>query len=204
MATDKERHHPAARVADIDVGGIVVTTNCIAGVDVEGMRRLVENGVPIAEVARHFKVRRMHVQNLARENKWLTPRVVRQMRKELEKHQREVLRTTGGVADIADVKARIWDERGERLNERVFELVEQALEGVSEEKAKRLIQNPKGLLEIVDAGRKVTGLEKKDLQEVPRLAVNLQLLRAGRPIPISFQGVRESSASSVVDVEPVE
>lgn len=184
----------SVEITEIELpSGLMVKVSSNSAVDEDSMRVLIESGTGYAEVARLFKVSQQHVRQLAKKGGWLTPRVVGKMRREIEARQRESLQRNGKALDPAELKARIWEERGERMNEKAFAIVEAALDGVGPERAKKLIQNPLGLAHIVTAGRQVTGIEKKEADEAPRLAVNIGLLRSPRRV-----------AQSVVEAEVVE
>lgn len=183
--------------------GIQVSTKVRLKTDHEAMKSLVESGVPIAEVARQFKVSDQLVRRAAKDGGWLTPAVVGKMRRELEKKQAKVYRDTGVAADVATLKAQIWEERGEALNEKIYEIVKSAVEGITPEKARKLIQNPLGLAHMTTVARQITGQEKREAAEQPRLAVNIGLLGGVSPVPLQGAVSPDSRSSQVVEAETV-
>ena len=181
--------------------GIVVNTRVKLRTDKEAMRSLIESGVPFKDVAAQFKVKEAFVRKEAKNGGWLTPAVVGKMRRELEKKQSKAYRDTGAAADVATLKAQIWDERGEALNEKIYEIVREAVEGLTPERARRLIQNPLGLAHITTVVRQITGQERREAQEQPRLAVNIGLLGGSGPVAIAPAQESAHPGSRVGDVE---
>jgi two-component sensor histidine kinase len=93
------------------------------------------------------------------------------------------------------VKAQIWDERGDMLKEKTYEIVRAALDGVTPEAARRLIKNPLGLSHITTVVRQITGEEAKEAQEGTKVALNIGLLRSSRVL---------DAPAAVVEAELVE
>lgn len=173
--------------------GITVQGRVKLCTDFDSMRTLVESGMRVADVAKAFKVDVSLVKRKAKELGWLTPAAVGKMRKELAKKAEDTYRKTGKAADINAIKAEIWEDRGEALKEQTYEIVKAALEGVTPEKARKLIQNPLGLAHITTVVRQITGEEAREEDKRPALAVNIGLLRSSAPVPIQ--------AGPVIDVE---
>jgi len=148
--------------------------------DWAGMRSLYESGMGVGDIADHYKVTRQSVQQQARKESWVSPTKINKLRREIEAKQREVWKRSGKATDVAAVKAAIWDERGEHLKEKTYEIVKAALEGVSPEQAKRLIKNPLGLAHITTVARQITGEEAKEANEGAKVAINIGLLRSSR------------------------
>ena len=67
-----------------------------------------------------------------------------------------------------------------------YTLVEDALEEATSNKiAKELIQTPSDLKSIVDVARKVTGQDKREMEDQqPKMAINVAFLRSAGPVPI--------------------
>jgi hypothetical protein len=160
--------------------GISVKANARLSVDVNSLKSLVESGVPIADCAKHFKVSVALVRKYAKDGSWLTPSKVNSLRKRIEAEQAQNFRRTGAVVDINEVKAKIWKERSEHLKEKTYQIAKAALEGVSEERASRMIQNPLGLAHMTTVVRTITG-EQKEEEQQPVMAVNIGFLRSQRP-----------------------
>lgn len=150
--------------------------------DWAGMRSLYESGMSAKDIADHYKVTRQAVQQQARKEEWVSPTKINKLRREIEAKQRAVWKRSGKATDVAAVKAAIWDERGEHLKEKTYEIVKAALDGVTPDAAKRLIKNPLGLAHITTVARQITGEEAKEAQEGTKVAVNIGLLRSSRVI----------------------
>jgi len=150
--------------------------------DWPSIRLLAEKGVGYKTISRHFNgldptviAKRAHFEN------WLTPARERKMRRELKAKQKEALARNGQVRDPDTVMEEIWRDRQNRIDEKTFAIVEEALDGVDEETARTLIAEAKDLKTIMDVGRKVTGQEKRDAKEIdsgPKLALNVEFLRS--------------------------
>lgn len=169
--------------------GITVQNRVRLSTDFASMRTLVESGMPMNEVGRAFKVSPALVKRQAKLEGWMTPAAVGKMRRELARKQAEVYQRTGKAANVTEMKAKIWEERGEELKEKTFEIVRAALEGVSEESAKKLIKNPLGLMHITTVARQITGEEATEAAKGPQIAVNLAFLRSSQPVPVTADAV---------------
>lgn len=174
----------ALPILDVE-GGITVQNRVRLSTDFASMRTLIESGVSCADTAKAFKVDVSLVKRQARKEGWLTPAAVGKMRRELAQKSAEVYRKTGKAADVSTIKAQIWEDRGEKLRERTFEIVSAALNGVSDEFASKMIRNPKGLLEVVTATRLVTGETAAEATNGPQIAVNVGFLRSSQPVPVT-------------------
>jgi hypothetical protein len=170
-------------VIELD-NGICVNAKTRLNTDWASIKVLVESGVSPKDAAEHFKISVSSVKQRMAKEKWLTPSRVESLRKEIGRKQSRVFLQSGKAADVSTVKAEIWQERGEALREKTFNIVSAALGGVTEEAAKKMIKNPKGLLEIVTATRLVTGEEKADAQEGQKVAINIGFLRSHRPTDV--------------------
>lgn len=153
------------------------TTNLCT--DWQGMRTLYESGMSVKDIAKAYKVSHALIMRQARAEEWLSPTKINKLRREIEAKQRAVWKRSGKAADVAQIKAQIWDDRAESLKEKTYEIVKAALEGVSPEQAKHLIRNPLGLAHITTVVRQITGEEQKAAEAGPKLAVNIGLLRSG-------------------------
>ena len=165
-------------------GGITVNAHTRLSTDFASMRTLVESGVPLSQVAEAFKVSLSLVKQQARIERWMTPSKIATLRRELEAQQGAVFRRSGKTMDVAEIKARIWQERGEEQKEKIHQVVMQALDGVTEDVAKRLIRSPQGLLQIAQTARLITGEEDKAGQNTQQVAVNVNFLRSQRPTEV--------------------
>ena len=165
--------------------GVSVTVLGAQAYDWRSIRVLAEKGVPYAVIARHFKLPSANaIAVRAKREKWVTPRREAKMQRELLKRQTEALESTGEVRDPEEVMAEIWQERQRTLDEKAWNIVEGALNGVSEEMATGLIAEAKDLKTIVDVGRKVTGQDKRDAEDLergPTMAINVGFLRSTGP-----------------------
>lgn len=169
--------------------GISVQAGVRLGVDVAAMRTLVESGVAVKEVAKLFKLDVSYVKRRAKEEHWLTPAVVGKMRREIAQKQESIYKRTGKAANVCELKAQVWEDRGERLKEKTFEIVQAALEGVTPEKARKLIQNPLGLQHVTNVARQITGEEASEAAKGPQVAVNIGFLRSAQPVPVAADAV---------------
>ena len=82
---------------------------------------------------------------------------------------------------MEEAVALIWAERGERVNEMGYEVVERAMKALTEDEGRILsmIQSPKDLKDMVSVGRQVSGLEREDRKaEAPVLAIQIGGLRS--------------------------
>jgi two-component sensor histidine kinase len=149
----------------------------------------------VKDIAEHYKVSPQHVRQQARREDWVSPTKVNQLRREIEAKQRAIWKRSGKATDVAAVKAQIWDERGDMLKEKTYEIVKAALEGVTPAQAKNLIRNPLGLSHITTVVRQITGEEAKEAQEGTKVAVNIGLLRSSRVL---------DAPAAVVEAELVE
>ena len=158
--------------------GIKVNGRTNLCTDWAGMRSLYESGLSVKDIAEHYKVTPQMVQKQAKKEEWVNPTKINKLRREIEAKQRAVWKRSGKATDVAAVKAAIWDERGDHLKEKTYEIVKAALEGVTPAAAKRLIQNPLGLAHITTVARQITGEEAKEQVEGAKVAVNIGLLRS--------------------------
>lgn len=153
--------------------------------DWESIRMLAERGVAYIDIAKHFNgldpgliAKKAHSQD------WLTPSREVKMRKELQRKQKEAMARSGSARDPNDVMKEVWLDRQQRMDEKAWNIVEAALDGVSEEKAKDMILEAKDLKTIVDVGRKVSGKDLADAQEMdkgPTMAIAVGFLRSAGP-----------------------
>ena len=159
--------------------------------DWAGMRSLYESGMALQDIADAYKVGATLVRNQARKEDWVSPTKVNKLRREIEAKQRQIYKRSGRATDVAEVKARIWEDRSEHLKEKTYEIVKAALEGVTPEAAKRLIKNPLGLAHITTVARQITGEEAKEAEAGQKVAVNISLLRSCRvldaPEPLTLE-----------------
>ena len=103
------------------------------------------------------------------------------MQRELAERQRESLERGGEIREIDQVIEEIWVERQSRLDEKAFAIVEDALDSVDEEVRRDMITEAKDLKTVVDVARKVTGQDRRELEDResgPRLAINVGFLRS--------------------------
>jgi hypothetical protein len=171
--------------------GVKVNGMTRLSTDWAGMRSLYESGMALRDIADHYKVATNLVQRQAKLESWVSPTKVNQMRREIEAKQREVWKRSGKATDVAAVKAAIWEERGEQLKEKTFEIVRSALEGVTPEQAKKLIKNPLGLAHITTVARQITGEEAKEADSGTKVAVNIGLLRSCQVLDAPVIDVQE-------------
>lgn len=166
--------------------------------DWQGMRSLYESGMALRDIADAYKVSSTMVRAQARKECWVNPTKINKLRREIEEKQRSIWKKSGKASDVAAIKAQIWDERGEELKEKTYEIVRAALEGVTPESAKRLIKNPLGLAHITTVARQITGEEAKEAEAGQRVAVNIGLLRSAKvtdaPVTIDVEEVASSDA----------
>ena len=144
------------------------------------MRSLYESGMGTKDIAEHYKVSPQAVQQQARKESWVSPTKINKLRREIEAKQRAVWKRSGKATDVAAVKAAIWDERGDILKERTYEIVRAALDGVTPAQAKNLIKSSMGLMHLTTVVRQITGEEAKEAAEGAKVAVNISLLRSQR------------------------
>lgn len=171
--------------------GLTVNANVRCSTDWIGMKSLVESGVPILEVAKHFKVAPSLVKRKAQQEDWLTPSKVESLRREITAKQARIFKESGKSLDVNAVKAQIWKERTEQRNEKIHAIVMNALDGVDEEKAKKMIKSPLSLLHITQASRLITGEEQLEAA-APQTAVNISFLRSQRPVDVPVIDVEVS------------
>lgn len=164
--------------------GITVNAHTRLNTDWASIKALVESGVPIPHLAKEFKITRQAIQFRCKQEQWLSPHKVESLRKEIAAKQLKAFKQSGKVTDINELKASIWVERQETVKERTFNIVEQALEGVTPEKAAKMIQNPLGLMHITTVARLITGEEKADADSKPGMAINIGFLRSQRPTDV--------------------
>ena len=150
--------------------------------DWAGMRSLYESGMAVRDIADAYKVTGQMVRVQARKEEWVSPTKVNKLRREIEARQRAIWKRSGKATDVAAVKAAIWDDRGDALKERTYEIVRAALDGVTPEAARRLIKNPLGLAHITTVARQITGEEAKEAEAGTKVAVNIGLLRSSRVV----------------------
>lgn len=161
--------------------------------DWDAIRSLVEGGLSYVEAGELFGLKRSTICQRAKREGWLTPFVVGRMKAELSRKQRQQMRATGNAADVNELKAQIWQERGESLNEKAYKLIDEAMDAITPEQAKKLIKGAHDLRQVVELGRVVTGqtLDNKDgSQGVP--AINIAFLRP--------QAIDADSSASPIDV----
>lgn len=163
--------------------GIRVSSLGRVSVDKEAVRTLVESGVPFREIAETFKIGKEYIRSLAKENGWLTPSKVAKLRNEIGRKQSETLRRSGKPMDVATVKAQIWQERGEALKEKTYQIAKQALDGVTPDRARGFVQNPLGLAHLTTVVRQITGEQQAEDQK-PQMAVNIAFLRPCAPTDV--------------------
>jgi hypothetical protein len=149
-------------------------------IDKEAVRSLVESGVPLRDVAATFHVGREYIRDLVKKNGWLSPTQVSKMRTEIGKKQRTALARTGRPMDVTAVKAQIWQERGEALKEKTYQIAKAALDGVTPQRAAGFVQNPLGLAHLTTVVRQITGEQQAEDQK-PQMAVNIAFLRPSEP-----------------------
>tara|TARA_B100000287_G_scaffold164690_1_gene155349 strand:- start:1430 stop:1996 length:567 start_codon:yes stop_codon:yes gene_type:complete len=164
--------------------GVTMGVNppAVVGYDWPSIRVLAERGVPFAAIARHFNgLDPNTIAQRSQQDNWLTPRRERKMQKELAERQKQSLEKTGEVREITEVMEDIWVERQERINEKAFSMVEDALDSVGEEVIQDMITEAKDLKTVVEVGRKVTGQDRREHEEReqgPSLAINVGFLRS--------------------------
>ena len=107
--------------------GLTVNATTKPTLDWAGVRTFVESGVSYQDVAQTYKVSQQLIRKRSKDEAWLTPAVVESMRKEIAKKQKAHHARTGKAVDINQVKAQIWQERGERMRERSYEIIDAAL-----------------------------------------------------------------------------
>lgn len=150
--------------------------------DWDSIKVLAERGVAYSDIARHFKGLDVEMIRIrGREERWLCPTNDRRMRRELLAKQRAELAKSGTARDPSLVLQDIWLDRQQRMDEKAWNIVETALDGVTDENARDLIMEAKDLKTIVDVGRKVSGKDKADQAELnsgPSLALNIGFLRS--------------------------
>lgn len=152
--------------------------------DWPSIRTLAEAGVSYKEITKRFKgLNPNRISKQAKKENWLTPSRERKMRKELAEKQARALAQSGTHRDPVEVIDEIWEERGRRVNEMTYALVEEALEdAITNETGKGLIQSSSDLKSVVDVGRKVTGQDKREQEEQqPQMAINVAFLRSAGP-----------------------
>lgn len=171
--------------------GVKVNGMTRLSTDWAGMRSLYESGMAVRDIGEHYKVSANLIQRQAKKEEWVSPTKVNKLRREIEEKQRQVWRKSGKATDVAAVKAAIWEERGEQLKEKTFEIVRSALEGVTPEQAKRLIKNPLGLAHITTVARQITGEEAKEADSGTKVAVNIGLLRSCQVLDAPIIDVQE-------------
>lgn len=165
--------------------GLTLQATTRVATDWKGIQSLFESGVPVRELAEHFKLTEGYIRERARDHHWLTPHRVETLRREIEERQRENFQRTGKAVDVTQVKAEIWEERKDRWKERQAQIIDQALDGLADdpERAGAIIGSAKDLKAVVEVSRLLTGEAKEDEQK-PAMAVNIGLLRSARPIDI--------------------
>lgn len=181
-----QRDEDGLVVLELASGAVVKTKDMVNETDWVGIRQLCEAGVPIADVAARFKVNCNGIHNRAKREKWLVPSRIARFRREIEKKQGEQFALNGQAKDVALIKAEIWEERGEAMRDKAYEISMQALNGVTPERAARMITGSQSFQHVVEVAHKVTGLEAKEKQEQgSSLAVNIGLLRVAGPVPVT-------------------
>lgn len=167
--------------------GVSVQSRVVLGTDWDSIRTLIESGVPAAEAARHYKLSIQDITRKSKQEQWLTPTRAARLRKDIATRQAENFRRAGSSKSVEEVKAQVWLDRNEEMKEESYRITKSALKGVTDAQAKHFIRNPKGLLEVVQAVRLITGEEKRDAQDVPQLAVSIGLLSRGRPTQVAME-----------------
>jgi hypothetical protein len=191
MSSPEYREKPEA-VVELD-SGITIKGKAELALDWKGIRTLVESGLPVAEVARHYKVLPQVIDKRRRAERWLTPARVESMRREIERHQTEVFARSGRALGPEEVKARVWDERSERWKERLAAIVDETLDSVDSERASGMVREIKDLKGVLEIARTLTGEQaQEDKAAAQQVAVNIGFLRSARPIQMS---------TDVIDVE---
>lgn len=165
-------------------GGVSVPIHVPIGRDWGSMRILYESGMRVTDIAKHYKLSNGNIADRARKEGWLNPQRVEGLRKQIVQRQKDALKRVGKATDVNAVKAQIWEERVEARNERIHEIVMDALEGCSKDYAKRLIKSPQGLLQLAQASRLITGEEAAQAQASQQVAVNVSFLRSSRPVDV--------------------
>jgi hypothetical protein len=169
---------PRTRATFIELPtGQKVSTTCRAFTDWASVKMMVESGVPTVDVARLFKITDFAIRQVCKREKWLTPSRVESLKKELVKLQRDMFDRTGETMDVAALKALLWEERSERWKEKLAEIVQNSLDGVSKTKAKRMIMEAKDLKAVMDVARTLTGETQRE-DNAPKLAVSIGFLRS--------------------------
>lgn len=161
--------------------GVTTTLKRAPAVDWESVQALAEAGVPYKEICRLFKgLTVSSVTQRGRRNGWLTPNNTKAMLKELGRKQREALARRGETRSKEDLIEEIWVERGERINEKSFQLAEQALDAaIKEEKGKTLIRGAADLKTVMEVGRRVTGLDRREEEQTgTKMASMIGFLRS--------------------------
>ena len=159
-----------------------VSVPAVVGYDWSSIRVLAERGVPFQAIGRHFNgLDPIVIGQRSQQDNWLTPCRERRMQRELAERQRESLERGGEIREIDQVIEDIWVERQSRLDEKAFAIVEDALDSVDEEVRRDMITEAKDLKTVVDVARKVTGQDRRELEDResgPRLAINVGFLRS--------------------------
>ena len=165
------RQAPVTTVIELP-SGVSVSASCRITTDWESVRRMVEGGVPMAEVAELFKIGHSVIKAKAKQEQWLTPSRVDKLRKQLAQLQRDNFAATGMTKTVVDLKAALWEDRSERWKERMAELVENSLQ----EAELVSITEAKDLKTVMEVARTLTG-ESQAEDNAPKLAVNIGFLR---------------------------
>lgn len=164
------------------IQGIIVPVKDIeVATDWASIQSLYESGVPVSELSRHYKLSERGIARRAKGDGWLRPSDVEKLRVEIERKQKKVFKETGIAAPVAQVKAEILKERREKLKEVQLGIVEAAFDAVAADPdvQKKLIKGSKSFLDMVQAGRLVTGEEAEEASKRPGMAINIGLLRSG-------------------------
>jgi len=159
--------------------GVSVTNRTQVFTDWASIKVLIESGVPFGDVAAHFKYDERQIRRRAADEKWLTPAKVESMRKEIMARQSETFARSGKAANVLEVKASIWAERGEAAKEKLHKITKASLEACEAV----AIESTKDLKDILEITRTLSGEAKTD-EKVPTLAINIGLLRSARPTDI--------------------
>jgi len=150
--------------------------------DWDSIRILAERGVTYKTIAKHFNGLPVNtIVKHAIEHNWLTPCRTKRMVRDVGRKQEQYLANVGAARDPDEVMAEIWKERQTALNERTFEVVEQALGAITPDIACTMIEDAKDLKTIVDTGRIITGesaREKEVEAKASQMAVNVGFLRS--------------------------
>ena len=161
--------------------------------DWPSIRHLAEKGVGYKTISSHFKgLNPDIIKHRAAKESWLTPMRVKKARQALAMKQNENLRRNGEVKSAAEAYEEIWRERQAAMDETAYNIASKALKGVTKKVAKNLISDAKDLKTVVEVVRTVTGHDMREAEQLdqgPKMAVNVNLLRSTGPDSIEFVDV---------------